>query len=523
MTVQTEDEVVGRENSRGRVVMLVDNMVERDSRVQKAAMSAAAAGWEVHLIGFHRGKKKKRWTLGGANVMLVPLHEVLNKPKYRPLRSMLRRPMAYGHPDVATYRRRLVQSRRAELAASRLEPGASGSVRKTWLIGRRVVAKVQQRWIGLRARQTDSLNAARNSQQSPLERFMVAVWLKLLGDRAWRVLDRGMWDWEAAYGKVIDELEPDIIHGNDFRMLAVGARATLRARAKGRKVKFVWDAHEYLPGVRWNNPPRWHPAMIAMEREYAKVADAIVTVSEPLAEWLVEEHGLSRKPAVVLNAPVTDIEVSADQPVPDMRELCGIDSETPLAVYSGGATKQRGLDIIIETLPRLPRLHVALIVPSSRAEYVKALMNRADELGVRDRVTLAPFVPFDQVVAFLSAADFGIHPLHHLPNHEIALATKFFEYAHARLPIVVSDVKAMAEVVNETGHGEVFKAEDEDDYVRAVTAVMDDLKRYRAVYDERPDLLRTWTWPAQAEILDGVYTELVPSSARPAPKPAAHE
>ncbi|WP_205718730.1 glycosyltransferase [Actinomadura sp. WMMA1423] len=512
--MQTDNEV-GREGSRGRVVMLVDNGVQRDSRVQKAAMSAAAAGWEVHLIGFHRGQKKKRWTLGEANVMLVTLEEVLKKPKYRPLRSMVRRPLAYGHPDIAAYRRRLVQSRRAELAASRLEPGANRPVRKGWLLARRVAAKIQYRWVGVRVRQTESLTAARNDQQSPLEKFMVAVWLKLLGDRAWRVLDRGMWDWEAAYGKVIDQLEPDIIHGNDFRMLSVGARATLRARAKGRKVKFVYDAHEFLPGVRWNNPPRWHPAMCAMEREYIQMADAVVTVSEPLAEWLVEEHGLKRKPAVVLNAPVTDMDVSADQPVPDMREMCGIDAETPLAVYSGGATVQRGLDIIIDTLPRLPKLHIALIVPSARTDYVRALMARATELGVRDRVTLLPFVPFDQVVPFLAAADFGIHPLHHLPNHEIALATKFFEYAHARLPIVVSDVKAMSDVVNETGHGEVFRAEDEDDFVRAVTAVMQDLKRYRDVYDERPDLLRTWTWPAQAEILDGVYSELLPSAAKP--------
>lgn len=34
-----------------RVVMLVDNAVEGDSRVQKAARSAADAGWDVTLIG----------------------------------------------------------------------------------------------------------------------------------------------------------------------------------------------------------------------------------------------------------------------------------------------------------------------------------------------------------------------------------------------------------------------------------------------------------------------------------------
>jgi hypothetical protein len=68
-----------------------------------------------------------------------------------------------------------------------------------------------------------------------------------------------------------------------------------------------------------------------------------------------------------------------------------------------------------------------------------------------------------------------------------------------------------------TGQGEVFHAEDLDDYVRAVEAVLGDPRRYRAVYDDRPELLHEWTWEAQAEILDGVYAKLLPSAARRAP------
>ncbi|TDD28994.1 glycosyltransferase [Actinomadura sp. KC06] len=488
--------------------MLVDNGVERDSRVQKAATSIAAAGWEVHLIGCTTGKKKIRWTLGAAEVLLVPRVNVLGTARYRALRSMVRRPLAYAHPDVAAYRRRLAQSRRADIAASRLAPGFDGPAGKAWLTARRVTAKGQQRWVALRARQTDSLVKARKDPNSPVERLTLAFWQKLLGHRAWRVLDRGLWDWDTAYGKVIDGLEPDIIHANDFRMLGVGARAARRARAKGRPVKLVWDAHEFLPGTRpWHNDPRWHPAVCAYEREYAGAADAVVTVSEALGELLVENHGLKEKPGVVLNAPVVE-DMTTTGPVPDLRELCGIDEDTPIAVYSGGAGPQRGVDIMVSSLPRLPGLHVGFVVPVPQGGDVKRLHKLADELGVRDRVHILPYVPFDQVVPFLSAADLGVVPIHHWPNHEIALITKFFEYSHARLPIVVSDVKAMSETVRSTGQGEVFRAEDEDDYVRAVEAVLDDPKRYRAVYDERPDLLRSWTWEAQAEILDGVYTRL---------------
>ncbi|WP_200842150.1 glycosyltransferase family 4 protein [Actinomadura sp. K4S16] len=504
---------------RGRVVMLVDNGVEKDSRVQKAATSIAAAGWEVHLVGCVRSRRRQTWRLGGAHVLLVPRQDVLNRPRPRVWRSTLRRPLAYSHAEVAAYRRRLVQSRRADIAATRLAPGVDGPVWKAWLAARRISARAQQSWVALRAHQTDSLARARMDANSPVERLALAFWQKLLGDRAWRVLDRGLWDWDTAYRTTVDELEPDIIHANDFRMLGVGARAVRRARAKGREVKLVWDAHEFLPGIRpWHDGPRWHPAVCAYEREYAGAADAVVTVSAPLADMLVEHHGLRQKPAVVLNAPAIGGEPTTTRPVPDLRELCGIGAGTPLAVYSGGASEPRGLIIMIEALPRLAGLHVALVVPVPGGSEAKRLLHRAGELGVRDRVHILPYVPFDQVVPFLSAADVGVIPIHHWPNHEIALITKFFEYSHARLPIVVSDVRAMSETVRGTGQGEVFRAEDEDDYVRAVEAVLSAPERYRAVYGARPDLLRAWTWEAQAEVLDGVYTELLPGAAKPSVK-----
>jgi glycosyltransferase involved in cell wall biosynthesis len=89
------------------------------------------------------------------------------------------------------------------------------------------------------------------------------------------------------------------------------------------------------------------------------------------------------------------------------------------------------------------------------------------------------------------------------------LITKFFEYSHARLPIVVSDVETMAEVTRSTGQGEVFTAGDVDDYVRAVRAVLAAPERYRGAYDA-PGLLARWTWASQAEILDRVYSTLRP-------------
>jgi glycosyltransferase involved in cell wall biosynthesis len=520
------DSVTGEpcRSTRGKIVMLVDNGVNGDSRVQKEARSAAAAGWEVVLLGRSPDQRHHSWQLGGAQVRLLPVPRPLHRRRHEYRRAVLRSPLAYPPGPLAPYRKQRMKAWRAELNIRLVEARRQESrLAEARLLPQRLLARGMSGWVRLRARRTDQLDRRRKNMDTPLDRLTTAFWARTMGDRAWRRLDPALWDFELAYGKVIDALEPDLVHANDFRMLGVGARAKLRAEGKGRTVRLVWDAHEFLPGIKpWSVHPRWHIAQCAHEREYARYADAVVTVSATLAEMLAERHGLSRLPEVVLNAP--DAEYAPEQaaePVPDLRALCGIGPTTPLAVYSGAAAPQRGLDIMIEALPQLPNTHVALVVLRVNSAYVKELKGRAAELEVSDRLHVLPYVPHYQVVPFLAAADVGVIPIHHWPNHEIALITKFFEYSHARLPFVVSDVRTMGEMVASTGQGEVFTAEDVSDYVRAVKSVLADPDSYRAVYD-RQGLLEEWTWEAQAAVLDGVYSRLAgeapADTAEPGPR-----
>ncbi|MEU4675466.1 glycosyltransferase family 4 protein [Micromonospora sp. NPDC023737] len=507
--------------------MLVDNGVNGDSRVQKAARSAAAAGWDVVLLGrAPAGGQPQSWRLGDAEVRLVPMPEPLATRRHEFRRVWLRRPLAYPATGIAAHRAQAMKAWRADLqvrrallnTAAREQGAAPGGLSWNLLRAEEKLAGLTRKWVGFRNRQ---LAQARKSRKltSPWDRAYTRLWQQLRGDGAWRRLEPGLWDYELAYGPVVDELAPDLIHANDFRMIGVGARAKIRAAAKGRRIALVWDAHEYLPGVQpWRDNARWLPGNVGHEREYVPYADAAMTVSGGLADLLQHEHGLAERPAVVLNAPALEpAPVDSAEPVPDIRALCGIGPGTPLLVYSGVAAAKRGLGVMVEALPRLPEAHVAFVINKPQSAYVKGLVRRAEELGVAERVHLLPYVPHHQVVPFLSGAQVGVIPIQHWPNHEIALITKFFEYSHARLPLVVSDVRTMAETVRETGQGEVFMAEDVADFVRAVSAVLADPSRYRAAYD-RPGLLAGWTWEAQAEVLDAVYSRLLPDAP---PRPAA--
>jgi glycosyltransferase involved in cell wall biosynthesis len=105
-------------------------------------------------------------------------------------------------------------------------------------------------------------------------------------------------------------------------------------------------------------------------------------------------------------------------------------------------------------------------------------------------------------------------PLRHRPNHEISLITKYMEYAQARLPLVVSDVRVMAAFTRRHGWGEVFAVTDgAAGLAAAVRAVLADPARYRAAYDAAGEVLAGLTWEQQARTLTALYDRFAPAAA----------
>jgi glycogen synthase len=184
-----------------------------------------------------------------------------------------------------------------------------------------------------------------------------------------------------------------------------------------------------------------------------------------------------------------------------------------LLVYAGGLAPARGLDLAVRALPRLPRVHLALVA-SDDEPNLPSLRALAAELSVEDRLHVVPYVAPDQVVDHLRGADAGLVPLRHRPNHEISLVTKYLEYVQAGLPLVVSDVRSMAAFTRAYGLGEVFAVGAGDDpdaaaLAGAVGRVLADPQRYRTAYRAARSSLRALTWEEQAGTLAALYERVV--------------
>ena len=302
---------------------------------------------------------------------------------------------------------------------------------------------------------------------------------------------------------------PDVIHAHDYTALPIATEITLLLRAQGKKVSLIYDAHEYVPGVSHLTKPLAN-AYTKAERAGMKVANEVLSVSEPMSDLLIPHLQIKKRPIIVANDPLVAGQQRSKR---NLRKECGLNAKTPLMVYSGAVAPQRGVSTAIEALRKLPNVHLALIANPENAT-VKQLQVEASD--VANRFHVVPYVPNSELVSFLSTANIGLIPLHHKLNHEISLITKFSEYMQAKLPIVVSDVKTMAAEVKRVKNGEVFIAQDVDSFVVAVKKVLANESKYKKVYTKA--VLNQRSWELQAKVLINLYNKL--AGVKPKPRKA---
>ena len=301
---------------------------------------------------------------------------------------------------------------------------------------------------------------------------------------------------------------PDVIHAHDYTALPVAAALVDLLKLQGKTVSLVYDAHEYVPGVAHLTKPL-AALYTKEERKNSRLSSAVLSVSEPMNELLMEHLQITTRPIIVANDPLVAGQQASSK---NLRSDCGITPEVPLMVYSGAVAPQRGVQTALAALRQMPGVHLALIANPGN-QSVKDLVASAPDLA--DRFHVVPYVPNAELVSYLSSADIGLIPLLHRLNHEISLITKFGEYMQAKLPILVSDVKTMAAEVEKLGNGEVFMAEDIQGFVVAAKKILSDPSKYRSKYTDA--VLAQRTWERQGEVLVSTYNHI--AGATPTARP----
>ncbi len=279
--------------------------------------------------------------------------------------------------------------------------------------------------------------------------------------RLGRLLLRTLRLWRA--GRAVGDV--DVVHANDLATLPAGTLLARRAR-------LVYDAHELYSDFEPDPPRLYRAAISALERFFARRADAVVTVSDPLAGELTERLRLRARPLVVLNAP----ELVEDEPAPP--------GDGPLrAIYQGAFGSGRPLGDLVEAARLAPHVHFTIRVVRMPPEVVRADVER---LGLTERVHVAEPVPPTELVAGLRGFDVGLifdRPV--TRNSELSAPNKLFEYLMAGLAVAAPNLPGLVDLVN--GVGVTF----EPARPEALAAVLEELSADRERLERLRNAART--------------------------------
>lgn len=286
---------------------------------------------------------------------------------------------------------------------------------------------------------------------------------------------------------------PWMIHCHGVAMLAAAVLCAWRTRAP-----LLYDAHELETdaGQRgWQRRfDQWQ------ERLLIHRADAVVVVSDSIADWYAEKYGI-RRPTVVRNIPSISGSAPA-APNPRLwRDRFGIDDDAVIFIYQGKLTRGRRIEQLLRVFARagLGRHIVFMGFGDLEPLVRKAAIEHAN-------IHYAEAVPQEAVLSHTAGADVGIHGGENIClSYYYSLPNKFFEYLTAGLGVMVPDWPEVGRIVREHGAGWVVEGDDDDDWVRAVTSLSWDDVRERK--QKARQASGNFSWSTEAEKLLQAYQE----------------
>lgn len=306
-------------------------------------------------------------------------------------------------------------------------------------------------------------------------------------------------EWIARVG---DLGPPKIVHAHDLATLVAGAVLADRYGAR-----LIYDAHEYEPERMPPLAPEQKVAVTALEDRGLARADALITVSDSLAEFYRQ-----RQPAMevklVLNCPET--RTGNARRVEGLRKRLGLAEDTPLAVFVGlPVLKMRGLDITLKALCLCPEFHLAVIGPRWKAQDAE-LSAATKAMGLSDRVhMLEPVMP-DEVVDAIGDADLSICLIQDVTlSYRHSMPNKLFEALVAGVPTIVSDLPDMAALIRRHHAGLVVDQTDPAAVADAMRRILKDRAVYVPTGDARDALEIECTWMGQEKALGDLYSRLL--------------
>ncbi len=301
---------------------------------------------------------------------------------------------------------------------------------------------------------------------------------------------------------IIREHQPDIIHAHSPVLNAIAALVVSnRFRIPVvYEVRAFWEDAAVCQGTASEWGLRYRVTR-NLETFVFKRVNAVAAISEGLRSDIVDRGIPDEKVFLIPNGIEGD---NASLPIrPDILGK----PEAPVLGYIGSLLSYEGLDLLLESLPRVlrrfPKTRVILVGGGPEADRLKAL---AQSLNVEGSVEFVGPVEHEEVFRFYDAIDLLVYPRRSNRLTELVTPLKPLEAMAQGLPVLASNVGGHKELIDINQTGILFRAGDVNDLATRIIELLSDPPALRLVgATARDRVCRVRSWHTIAARYQDVY------------------
>jgi glycosyltransferase involved in cell wall biosynthesis len=289
----------------------------------------------------------------------------------------------------------------------------------------------------------------------------------------------------------------DVLIANDLDTLLPNY---LISRLRG--IPLVYDTHELfceVPELQQNPAKRriWK----RLEQFIFPKLNDVFTVNDSIAGIYAAEYG--KKLHVLRNVPRKAKGLPASS-----RSQLGLPEGKKLILMQGaGINIQRGAEEAVEAMAFVPN---AILLILGNGDVIPALKETVRIQNLGDKVLFLPRMPFQDLRKYTLLADIGLSLDKDTNlNYRYSLPNKIFDYIHAGVPVLASDLPEVKKIIEGYGVGRISKGHEPKQLAALLNEMLSDTTQMKVWKENTKLAAEKLCWEEEEQVLRSVYAKFM--------------
>jgi len=264
----------------------------------------------------------------------------------------------------------------------------------------------------------------------------------------------------------------------------------------GRNYYSLYFLTELLKVVPDKNRPvvvyeHHNPSKRRFRGRFLNQLDGLVCLTEKLAHYVVETHGINRD-RIFVAPDAVNLSIYESLSRSTARRELGLPTNETIVMYTGHCYEGKGVETLIYAANKLDTL---VYIVGGHREDIERL---EQEMDIPKNVIFTGFIEPSKISVYQVAADVLVAPYDARSRPHVS-PLKLFEYMAAGRPIVASDRKVLNEVLEDGKNALQFSCGDAYELRKAINKLLTDTHLYNKLICNAQETVSKHTWDLRAE------------------------